>query len=293
MERVAGKVKKCKDKSWFWMFGHKGEETMKTPFVFALANQTWFVFVFLSAILLGIVLTTPARADVVYTNFGPGVCGGDATCISDNGINQNDEPVFGETQTEIPGDLVTQSLASAFIAGGNFTLTDVKLPLDAGVGDADVYLMTNSGGAPGTVLESWTTAGQALALFPANQTDALTLTASGPAVTLSSGDEYWLVATPAASTSGLFWNPVWPTVTATLTSTLVNATPNGSGIPPITGPWSSQPLAEYGAFEIDGTPVTGGGGPPPPTVPEPSMFWLLGAGFVGVARFRRKYTKGQ
>jgi hypothetical protein len=271
------------------MFGLKGEGTMKTPWIFASANQTRLVLASLSAILLGIVLTTPARADVVYTNFGPGVCGGDATCISDNGINQNDEPVFGETQTAI-SETLTQSLASAFIAGGNFTLTDVMLPLDSlSDGDADVYLMTNSGGTPGTVLESWTNvAGQAFAIFPANQTTAITLTASGPAVTLSSGDEYWLVATPAASNAGLFWNPVWPTVTATLTSTLVNSTPNGSGIAPITGPWSSQPLAEYGAFEIDGTPATGGTGPSPTATPEPSMFWLLGTAFIGVALFRRK-----
>lgn len=257
---------------------------MTMRWLFTPENQARLVFPSLSAILLGIILTSPAQATVVYTNFGTGVCGGDATCISFNGINQNDEPVGGASQTfEVGNPEDTQSLANAFTSTGNFTLNDVMLPLDnIGFGNADVYLMTNSGGDPGTVLESWlNVAGQAF--NATDQTDAITLTASGTPVTLGSGDEYWLVVTPAKSTSVVFWNYTWPGETAEELSTLYNPEGGSSGIPSITGPWFTN--VHYNAFEIDGTP-SGSGIPP---VPEPRTFWfLLGTGLTVVAISRRR-----
>jgi len=251
---------------------------MKKPWILTRTNRARVVSASLLTILLGIVLTIPARASVVFTNFGTAICGGVSLCITYDGINQNDEQVAGTAQTFEPTNpLETQSLAAGFTSGGNFTFTDVTLPLDnIGYGNADVYLMNSSGGAPGTVLESWQNViGAPFATPPAAQT-TITLDASGPSVTLSSGDNYWLVVTPATSTSTVFWNYNWFGVNTP--GTLYNPDATNSG------PWYAN-VAEN-AFEIDGTAISSG--PPPPTVPEPSMFWFLGTGLIGVAIFRRR-----
>jgi hypothetical protein len=177
--------------------------------------------------------------------------------------------------------LDTQSLAAGFISSSNFTFNDVTLPLDnIGFGNADVYLMSSSGADPGTVLESWlNVVGAPLATPPTPQT-TITLDASGSPVTLSSGDEYWLVVTPASSTSAVFWNYNW--FGATTPGTLYDPI-NASN----SGPWYTN-IAEN-AFEIDGTAISSGPPPPPPpAVPEPSMFWLLGTGLIGIAIFRHR-----
>ncbi len=251
---------------------------MKKPRISVPANQTRLVFASLSAILLGVVLTTPARATVVFTDYGPSVCGGSSLCLGANGIN-GAEVVGGTAQTYQPTDsLDTESLAGAFVPTGNFTFNDVSLPLiTVGDGDADVYLMSSSGAAPGSVLESWlNVVGTTQQVYPIAQT-TITLDASGPAVTLTSGDEYWLVVTAASTTSAVEWDLGWAASIGP--GALYDPINAGNS-----GPWFTNEAES--AFEIDGTAISSG--PPPPTIPEPSMFWLLGIGFVGVAIVRRR-----
>src|SRR5580658_8487771 len=102
---------------------------MKKLCIFASANRMRLVGTSVLAILLGITLAIPARAGVVFTDFGTGVCGGNAQCISFNGIGQNGDPLGGATETFEPGNsTIVESLANAFTSPGNFTVTDVMLP---------------------------------------------------------------------------------------------------------------------------------------------------------------------
>ena len=235
------------------------------------------------AIWFSVAIAVPARADTIYSNFGPSACLGNATCIADNGINQNFDSVTGQNQTFDPGDI--EMIAQAFTSSGNFTLTDVKLPLQSGetlTGTANIYLTTNNGGVPGTVLESWLgVTGEPFAL---PQLNAITLTSVlNPA--LSSGAEYWLVVGPGTDTSAKGWNYTWFGPAASAANSLANSTPH-SGIPTLAGPWAYDGNALQNAFAIDGTPrvITS-------TTPEPRMIPILGAGLIGiVVVFRRRIT---
>jgi hypothetical protein len=199
-----------------------------------------------------VALAIPARADVVYSNFGPAHCAGDPACIADNGINQNFDAVAGTTQTFDPGTV--EMIANSFTAGGNFTLTDVKLPLQSGSGlngTANVYLTANNAGVPGAVLESWLgVTGEAFAL---PQVNALSL-ASVLNPALTNGTEYWLVVGPATADSAAGWNYTWFGPAASALNLLANSTPN-AGIPTLAGPWAYDGQILTSAFQIDGTPT--------------------------------------
>jgi len=98
--------------------------------------------------VVGLVTAFPAKADVVYTTFGTSICGGDATCIANNGINQNYDPIDGPSNTISPFE--TEMIADSFTPTANFTLSDVQLVLqNLGQGDANVYLTSDGGGTPG------------------------------------------------------------------------------------------------------------------------------------------------
>jgi len=230
-------------------------------------------------LLLGAALAIPARADTVYSNFGPASCAGDPACIADNGINQNADGVTGQTQTFDPGDI--EMIANAFTPGGNFTLTDVMLPLQSGgslTGTLNVYLTANNAGIPGAVLESWLgVTGEAVAL---PQVNALTLTSIlNP--TLSEGDKYWLVVGPATASSAAKWNKTWFGPAASALNSLSNGTPN-AGIPTLAGPWAFDGDDLVNAFAIDGTPL----GTSP--VPEPAPLAFMGAVLLGILVVSRR-----
>jgi hypothetical protein len=92
----------------------------------------------------------PGRADVVFNNYGTAICGADAGCIANNGQGAYDG-VAGLAAS--PSD--QEMIANAFTPGGNFKLSDVKLPLidTFGTGTYNAYLTSNIPGT--TVLESW------------------------------------------------------------------------------------------------------------------------------------------
>lgn len=250
---------------------------MTKPNHYGPANLARIALVSLFIVAIFIALASPAHADVVFTNFGTAVCGGDPGCIAFNGINGGFDGVAGATQTFDHGDI--EMIAGSFFSSGNFSLSDVMLPLmNLQHGTADVYLTTNSAGVPGAVLESWLgIAGTAVP--PTNVTTLNSVL--NPALT--SGTEYWLVVGPSTSDSDVGWNYTWD-VAATNSNSRSNGTPGMAGIPLLTGPWGPHDNTLTNAFQIDGTPNN----TPPPT-PEPGTLSLLGAGFLGlVATFRRK-----
>lgn len=233
------------------------------------------------ALVLGITLAISARASVIYTDFGTGICGGNPTCIANNGINQNTDGLAGATAPF--GDL--EMAANGFTPVGSFTLSDVQLVIASfaplATNTANVYLMATSGGVPGAVLESW------LGVLPeataTPQLNAITLT-SAAHPTLSSGTEYWLAVGPATSTSFVGWYYSW-TVTSSASNLRENTTNGGAGIPTPAGPWNPYNSLEVlqNAFQIDGTPIQTGG------APEPSSVALLSTGLLLLAL--RKFAR--
>jgi hypothetical protein len=227
--------------------------------------------------VVGLVTAFPAKADVVYTTFGTSICGGDATCIANNGINQNYDAVDGPSNTISPFE--TEMIADSFTPTANFTLSDVQLVLqNLGQGDANVYLTSDSGGTPGAVLESWITPGEPFAL---TQLNALTLT-SVATPTLTAGTQYWLVVAPNAKNSAVGYNYSW-NVDISGSSQLFDATPGPGGFATLAsapGNWFPDGPGLEAAFRIDGTPTTGGGGGG--SVPETSSLGFFGIGALGL-----------
>jgi len=226
-----------------------------------------------SVLIIGVVFSLSARGDVIFNNYGPGVCGGVPSCIAVNGINQNGSLIAGQNQTFQPG--ITQMIANAFTSGGNFTLTSVMLPLQATFagGMANLYLTTDNGGSPGTTIESWL--GVTGEPFAVPQANSITLN-SATHPSLLNSTTYWLVVGPASNVAALSWNLSWPIPgNFNNSNQLSNRTPDGSGIPTLAGPWTSGDLLTN-AFQINGTPQGTS------TIPEPSTISLLCIGFVGL-----------
>ena len=177
-------------------------------------------------------------------------------------------------------------IANSFTPSGNFKLSDVLLPLQAGgslTGKANIYLTANNAGVPGAVVESWMgVTGEAFAL---PQLNAITLTSLlNP--TLSNGTEYWLVVGPATDVSAAGWNYTWFGPAASALNSLANSTPH-AGIPTLAGPWAYDGNVIQNAFAIDGTPTV----PIGPTVPEPAMLPFVGTGLLAIlVMFRRRMT---
>jgi hypothetical protein len=115
--------------------------------------------------------------------------------------------------------------------------------------DLDLALYTNSGGEPGTALESW-----ALDLG-----DSITIFSFGSVAhpTLQGGDTYWLVASAPKGDLDIWYSP----------------NPNPPGSPEAVsvdgGPWTVSP-ATPGAFSIG-------------SAPEPSTWAMMIVGFFGLA----------
>lgn len=179
----------------------------------------------------------PARASTVpiFSNLGPG--------------NTYDTT----TGWTIGFDgLLTWQEGMAFVPNNTATLGHIELAVSL-VTDPyplNVQLMTDAGGMPGTVLESYSfdLAGRLLGSMNPLLTANSTLNP-----TLIGGDQYWLVAsTPDASTSAA-WN--WSLDDLGLTAF---STDNGST-------WTLTPDTPLGAFAIY----------PTGTVPEPGTLVLL------------------
>jgi hypothetical protein len=197
-------------------------------------------------------LPAPARADVIFSNLGPG---DSYNCCSGWTLFGSDLPIDTDR-------------AFAFTPAADYTLDSIDLALTwlGGTNAADVWLMSDEGGAPGSILESFLIS--SLPTF--NTTNTLLTTADSTLnPLLSAGVQYW-VASSAHSADGSLsfnWNITGDEGLA--------SRDNG-------GPWGvSTSFLTSGAFRVNGTPAA--------PVPEPSSVLLLAAGVLGLlSRTRRK-----
>jgi hypothetical protein len=184
-----------------------------------------------------------ARAATIYNNFNSG-----------NGYSTTTGwTVSGSTST--PGSFTA---AMAFTPSGTFTLSqiDVAINLISGTNSASLTLNSDSGGAPGGVLETWSLS--SLPAFGACCT-VETVTPVG-SIVLTSGTQYWIVASAIASDTWAGW--------------MLNTT-SATGFE-----WSNGTTTggqTLGAFDVLGDPV-----------PEPSSVLLTAGGLAWLWRRRRR-----
>jgi hypothetical protein len=187
-----------------------------------------------------------AGAATIYNNFGPGNA-------YSTGVGWD---VTGSTSA--PG-LFTSAMA--FTPSGTYTLTqiDVAINLVSGTNSASLTLNSDSGGAPGGVLATWSLS--SLPAFGACCT-VETVTPSG-SIVLASGTQYWVVGSAVASDTWAAW--------------MFNTT-GATGFKWETGLGTSAGTT-LGAFDVLGTPA----------VPEPStvLFTASGLALLWLRRLRR------
>jgi hypothetical protein len=181
-------------------------------------------FAALATILLaGSVPAAQAQAVSIFSNLGPG-----GTFLPFNG--------FG-----ISG----QGLAAQFIPSSSFLFFDAEIALsvNSGTPTAEVFLKTDAGGVPGTVLESFTVTG--LNPTPAGILFKVT---SQLQPLLVGGTPYWLEVTPADAISSVSWRK---NSTGVLNSASNLASNSGTAV------WSflTPGIDPMPAFQIDGKAV--------------------------------------
>ena len=172
-------------------------------------------------------------------------------------------------------------LAVGFTMTGNYDLDSITLKLNfpngATSSDANVYLFSDIGGQPGSMLDTLTydsgnTLTKAAALY---QYDA------PPLVDLNTGSTYWVVLefTPDTNLDWVGANPKNPYVStgATFVNTMSNAG----------GSWSTLNDPSPHTSDV-ATPFLELDGPDPSATPEPATFGLIGAGLVGLALAARR-----
>lgn len=180
------------------------------------------------------VLAWPGNADTVFDNTS-----GVPTSGYIVGLNPN------------TGD--SYLLSYSFTPTGNFQLDSVGAIVSvAGGGDPTLsyFLYADSGGEPGTVLESWTG-------VTVPSTATLETVAATSDIILAAGQQYWFgVTTDIPTDSAAWWiNPAGDTSTG---CDSINSGPFTCG------------TSATGAFQISGTPV-----------PEPGALSMLCAGLLG------------
>jgi hypothetical protein len=140
--------------------------------------------------------------------------------------------------------------------------------LSSGTNAVTMELAENNGGAPGTILESYTFTGQ-MGTFGSQNSPLIASSLLNPYLT--AGTKYWIVAVPGASDTVAAWN-------------LNNQGATGTELYSNDGEmtWNNYGKQPLGAFEIL-------------SVPEPGTVSLLGlglAGIVGYGRLRRQQRSG-
>jgi hypothetical protein len=208
----------------------------------------------------------PAKADIIFSNFGPG-----------DGYNTQDGPVIGQTSPR--GNRVEEAAAFT-VTGGSFTLDRIELAasLYFGPNRLDVALAVGAGGLPNFPI----IAGGEIdnMMGPLGVTNPPLVLDSPLHPILLEGQQYWLiVSVPPDQPEVVFWNynainDSGPTATSV----------NG-------GAWSADDLPFQETFRVTGTPVVSSG---PVAVPEPSTLALLtvGALALGAAGWRRRRGTG-
>jgi hypothetical protein len=194
-------------------------------------------------------LAGPARADVIYTNLGPGEsCDGRAG-FPEIGPNTGNPPV---------------RQAMAFTVGGTDTFFDsarFALSLDGGANEIDLRLYNTVGGQPGTVLDTMHVSGQ-MPRFGMYGSGHLVTLDSAIHPLLQAGATYWLLPFASGDTFAV-WNDN--------TQGGIGLYAYSSEVEPTT--WVDVHQWDQGAFEVNGTPSP---------APEPSGLALAGVGLFGL-----------
>jgi hypothetical protein len=195
------------------------------------------ITIFATLVTVLVCAPAPARAGtVLYGNFGPGYAG--------------DSPLGYGAGFAFFGTTFTAS------AGG--TLQQVEISIEDGPLNITGGLYTNSGGEPGTLLESWNIS------IPSNDDTITTLTSVvNPAII--AGTQYWFVlANPTVASFTWLANDDNVLGGSYGGSTLAGLSGGGNAIDPAPG------------IELMGNS----------SVPEPATGCLFGAGCLGLGLFK-------
>jgi len=216
------------------------------------ATSNFFSVRFLVLAICSLGTAVPVRADVVFSDLGPG-----GSYQSSMGWT-----VYGPTAP------IKTDRASTFVPLSSYTLDSIQAAFtwSSGVNAGDMYLMSDSGGLPGAVLESFHL--NNLPAFGASST-ALATAASTLHPLLSAGIQYWLV-TSANDNSFLSFNQN--------NTGYIGLASRDNG-----GAWGLNTGITGGAFRVIGSPAA---------VPEPSTFALVGlAVMLMTVRFLPRYSR--
>jgi len=193
---------------------------------------------------------TPAQADIIFSDFGPGYgfYTGAGWLIS--GVNSS----WG-----------LNTVAMDFTPGATYTLTqiDVAVGWDSGTNGVTLSLNDSVSGLPGVALETWNLTGLLRDGVAIDTVTPLTR------INLVAGTQYWIVAAGLSDTmAGWSWNDIGET--GNLAADL-----GSSG-------WRSYSGMRQGAFDVLGSSSSSS------STPEPAAALCAAAGLGLFAIFRRK-----
>jgi hypothetical protein len=198
-------------------------------------------------------LAASAHANTIFNDFGSGYSSQLENYCVDGSVPA---PICA---TGIPKG-ASVAPAALFTSPGNYDLTQIDLGLtfSEGTNSAVISLLTDVGGAPGALLDSWPISNQPISTPPVTTISGI----SG--ITLLSGDSYFLQVSPGADDTRDGWSFNNTGATGTVYE------------PPDGGTDVTLP-----AFDVLGTPVA---------TPEPGTIAICAAALLGLMAFRRRST---